>query len=181
MKGFKKPSILLLAVILACCSLFCACGVSGEILEENFFLSMTNIQYYPQNYTDVDIKYDCFTYRLTDVNGKDYICGVRQCSSGYGCNCGNDTIIGFLLDYGGTIPEPKNQSEKSVEKTWVHIVGKLQSATPKEIEIYAYKKVGDGYEIDTTAPHEKVNFLTLKVSELSLISDYRNLKYYVTK
>ena len=181
MKRLKNITLLLLLPVLTFCALLCGCAVSGKILEENFFLSMTNIQSYPNNYADTEIDYDCFTYLLTDINGNEYICGVRHCSSGYGCNCGNDTIIGFLLEYDGEIPAPRNQSAKDVEKTWVHITGKLKSTTPQEIKIHAYKQVDGGYEIDYNAKPETIKFLTLAVSEITVIEDYQNLKYYVTK
>ncbi|MBO4251795.1 MAG: hypothetical protein J5911_03930 [Clostridia bacterium] len=177
MKIIGKFFVLFIVSALTFCCFFSACAVNGDIIEEDFFMSMTNIQQYPKNYSDIDIRYDCFTYKLTDINGQDHLCGVRQCSSGFGCTCGNDTIIGFLLEYDGEIPEPRNQSEKSVEKTWVHIEGRLKDTELREIQIYAYT---DG-KIDYQKKPETVKFLVLTVSEINLINDYQNLKYYVTK
>ena len=169
----KTLSIVLLLIVM-CCSLS-AC-FDGVIEEKQFFRVMTSIQYYPSNYTDLTLELDCFTYKLVDVQGKEYICGVRKCSSGYGCICGNDTIIGFVLEYDGELPEPKNQSEDTNDKTWVHLVGKLKNADMMNIEIYSYK---DGV-IDTNNT-EQIQFLVLVVESCELIEDYSNLNYYVTK
>lgn len=157
---------------------FSACGGTNryDLNEETFFLVMTNMQYYPEQYVGKEVSYDCFTYRLTDVDGREYLCGVRQCSAGYGCNCGKDTIIGFLLDYEGVIPEPKNQSESTADKTWVHLEGTLPNAQKEEIRIYAYN--GDVIDYDTV---ETVVFYHFAVASLTLIEDYSGLAYYVTK
>ena len=178
-KAVKRIITALIAALTAFSVLpLAACGGDeGYVLnEQTFFLVMTNMQYYPEQYVKKNVELDCFTYELIDVDGKRYICGVRKCSSGFGCTCGKDTIIGFLLDYDGTIPEPRNQSEDSVEKTWVHLKGKLDSAEKTDIRIYAYN--GDEIDYDTV---ETITFLTMKVDELSLIEDYSSLKYYVTK
>ena len=156
-------------------------GCSGDkeyiLNEKNFFLVMTGMQYYPEKYLYTNIEYDCFTYTLKDVNGVEYTCGVRKCSSEYGCTCGNDTIIGFLLEGEVDLPAPKNQSADNNDKSWVHLQGKLKSATKKNIEIYAYLENG---EIDTTRT-EILSFLTFTVESATIIEDYSNLNYYVTK
>ena len=155
-----------------------SCGGNEYVLnEETFFLVMTNMQYYPEQYVDKPIEYDCFTYDLTDTDGNVYRCGVRKCSAGYGCKCGKDTVIGFILDYGGEIPEPKNQSEDTPDKTWVHIKGTVASAEKTKIKVYAY---GEDGEIDYSTV-ENIEFLSFKVEALTAISDYSGLNYYVTK
>lgn len=169
----KKLAVVLLLVVL-CCSL--AACFDGVITEKQFFHVMTSIQYYPSDYVDMTLELDCFTYRLVDVNDNEYICGVRKCSSGYGCVCGNDTIIGFVLQYDGELPEPRNQSEDTNDKTWVHLSGKLKSTDKLNIEIYSYK---DGaIDLNNT---EQIQFLVFVVETCELIEDYSNLNYYVTK
>ena len=172
----RKISSVFLAVGLLFCS---ACGKQKEYIltETTFFLVMTNMQYYPEQYTDCDIEYDCFTYELTDVEGKSYMCGVRKCSSGYGCTCGQDTIIGFLLEYDGELPAPKNQSEDNNDKTWVHLKGKLKRAEKTEVTVHSYLPSG---EIDG-GKTETISFLIFSVESYALIEDYSNLHYYVTK
>jgi len=145
--------------------------------EDNFFLVMTNIQYYPDQYLESQIDLDCFTYELKDVNDNRYILGVRKCSAGYGCTCGKDTIIGFILNYKDEIPEPKNQSVDTVEKTWMHLSGKIASKEFTQITIHSYNEDGS-INYDT---NETISFLTFNVDSLELIEDYQNLKYYVTK
>ncbi len=142
-----------------------------SLKEDNFFLVMTNMQYYPQQYVGKDIDFDCFTYDLTDIDGKTYRLGVRKCSSGYGCKCGKDTVIGFILNYDGQIPEPKNQSEDSVEKSWIHVKGTVAGAEKTKITVFA----ADG------ETKEFIEILTFNASEISVIEDYKNLNYYVTK
>lgn len=169
-----------LSVVLAVFAVFFAgCGKKTEyaLTEDTFFLVMTNMQYYPEQYIDCDIEYDCFTYRLTDVDGKEYTCGVRKCSSGYGCTCGRDTIIGFILEYDQALPEPKNQSEDSNDKTWVHLKGRLKNAEKKDIIIHSYLPNGEIDENNT----ENIVFLVFSVESCDLIEDYSNLRYYVTK
>ena len=138
---------------------------------------MTNMQYYPEQYLDSKIEYDCFTYELTDVDGNSYTCGVRKCSAGYGCTCGNDTIIGFLLNARQPLPEPRNQSEDTNDKTWVHLTGTMPSADKTTITIHAY--LPDG----TVDPEktEDIVFLSLDVDDCQLIEDYSGLAYYVTE
>lgn len=174
MKKYKLIALFAMLFIL-----FSSCGNnSGYLLgEDNFFLVMTNMQYYPQQYVGKDIDFDCFTYDLADIDGKTYRCGVRKCSSGYGCQCGKDTVIGFLLDYDGEIPVPKNQSEDTVEKSWIHVKGTVKSSEKTKIKVYALD--ADGNEDRDTI--EYIEFLTFKVEELDIIEDYTNLKYYVTK
>ena len=143
--------------------------------ESTFFLVMTNIQYYPEEYTNKDISLDCFTYKFQDVEGKDYLCGVRKCTSGFGCKCGRDTVIGFILNYDGEIPEPKNQYEATNDKSWIHITGQLQSQYKTSIKIYAYESDGS-----TSNKTEIVQFLTFNVQTLTMITDYENLAYFVS-
>lgn len=158
-------------------SLF-SCGSPGEYIlnEETFFLVMTNMQYYPEQYVGANIEFDCFTYELEDVNGTSYLCGVRKCSAGYGCTCGKDTIIGFILDSDEELPAPRNQSEDNPDKTWVHLSGTLPSAEKTSITIHSYLPDGT-VDPDKT---EQILFLVFDVSSCDLIEDYSNLRYYVT-
>ncbi len=170
----------ILCIFLAIASLFCsACAKKKEYIltEDTFFLVMTNMQYYPEQYVNCTIEYDCFMYELTDVNGEKYTCGVRKCSSGYGCTCGQDTIIGFILDYAEELPAPRNQSEDSNEKTWIHLKGTLKDAKKTEITIPAYLPSGE-LDGDKT---ETISFLVFSVENYELIKDYSKLHYYVTK
>ena len=146
------------------------------ITESTFFLTMTNMQFFPKRYLDKDITLDCFTYNVSDVNNNTYCCGVRKCTAGFGCKCGKDTVIGFILNYEGEIPEPRNQYEDTNEKTWIHITGQLVSEEKTSIEIYSYDT--DGNITDQT---ETVQFLSFNVSSLELIADYARLKYFVSK
>lgn len=171
----KKFALILLAITV--CFTFVACGPRDYVLNEGtFFLVMTNMQYYPEQYLESNVEFDCFTYELVDVNGESYMCGVRKCSSGYGCVCGKDTIIGFVLEYDGELPEPRNQSEDNNDKTWVHLRGKIKSADKLTVEIFSY--IGDEIDPNTT---EKIQFLVFAVESCDLIEDYSNLNYYVTK
>lgn len=174
----KKLVTLLLAVVLCASCVACvACGGRDYVLNEStFFLVMTNMQYYPENYLKSHVEFDCFTYELVDVNGNSYICGVRKCSSGYGCTCGNDTIIGFVLESEQPLPEPRNQSEDTNDKTWVHLSGKIKSAQKIKIEIHSYLEDGS---VDPNKT-EQIEFLTFAVESCELIQDYSNLHYYVT-
>ena len=173
----KKIALLLLLICLLSVT-FVSCGDQnpGTLTEQTFFYGMTTMQQFPQKYLGKDIAYDCFTYRLTDVDGKDHLCGVRKCSASFGCTCGKDTIIGFLLDYDGVIPEPKNQSEDTSDKTWVHVVGRLVGTQKEEITIHSYDAEGNV----VPGVFEKVPFLRLKVSSIVTI-DGSGLAYYVTK
>lgn len=173
----KKRLFSLLSAIFAL-FMFSSCGDKGYVLnEETFFLVMTNMQYYAEQYVGKPIEYDCFTYDLTDINGKTYRCGVRKCSAGYGCQCGKDTIIGFILKFDGDIPAPENQSEDTPDKTWVHIAGTISSPKKEKIQIYAY---GSDGQIDKNTV-ETIEFLSFEVSSIATIEDYSNLNYYVTK
>ena len=172
----KRSIALILALIL--CLPLAACNSSEDYIldEETFFLVMTNMQYYPEQYIGSNIEFDCFTYELQDVSGQSYLCGVRKCSAGYGCTCGNDTIIGFILDSDDTLPEPRNQSEDTNEKAWVHLSGTLNSADKTDVTIHAYLPDGT-VDPDNT---EQIQFLVFHVSSCDPIEDYSNLRYYVT-
>ena len=176
MKIRKYTSVILLVLVF--CVAFAACGPKDYVLNENtFFIVMTNVQYYPEKYVNSNLEFDCFTYELLDVNGNSYMCGVRQCSAGYGCQCGNDTIIGFILEYDGVLPEPKNQSNDSKDKTWVHLSGKVKSAEKTTIHMKYYLEDGS---VDTGRTDE-IKFLVFAVESCELIADYSNLSHYVTK
>ena len=153
-----------------------ACEEDCVLTESTFFLVMTNIQYFPEQYINKEITLDCFTYNVIDIHEKEYLCGVRKCTAGFGCKCGKDTVIGFILNYDKEIPLPRNQYEDTNEKSWIHIVGKLASEEMKEIEIYSYD--ADGNVTDQT---EIVKFLTFNISSLETITDYSNLAYFVSK
>jgi len=169
----KKFFVLFLVLLISVMAFACAEPDSYVLTENTFFLVMTNIVYYPQQYVGKEITFDSYTYRLTDVEGREYMCAVRKCSSGFGCKCGKDTVIGFILDYDGVIPEPRNQSEDTLDKTWIHTTGKLaleDGYEATDIVIYS----ADG----TTK--ETVSFFTYHVTKLTLIEDYSNLHYYVS-
>ena len=174
MKWIKK--IAFLFALISCLSV-CACAQKDYVLnEDTFFLVMTNMQYFPESYLESTIEFDCFTYELQDVDGNTYICGVRKCSAGYGCTCGKDTIIGFILRSGESLPEPRNQSEDTNEKTWVHLKGRLQGAEKTTVTIHSYLDDGT-VDPDNT---EQIQFLVFEVESCELIEDYSNLSYYVT-
>ncbi len=171
-----------IALLLALClALSAAAGCGGPrewvLDEDTFFLVMTNMQYYPEQYLGSTIEFDCFTYALEDTAGNTWMCGVRKCSSGYGCTCGNDTIIGFVLDYDGALPAPRNQSEDSNDKTWVHLRGGLHGADKVTIPIHAYRPDGT-QDPDKT---EEIVFLVFDVASCTEIADASGLHYYVTK
>lgn len=170
----KKVAVIFLVLLCLFAAVACGGKDSYVLTEDNFFLVMTNMIYYPQQYVDKEITFDAFTYALTDVDGREYMCAVRKCSSGYGCNCGKDTVIGFILDYDGEIPSPRNQGEDGADKTWIRTTGKLAFAddfAPTEIRIYA----ADGSTVET------VSFYTFRAAELTPIEDYSHLQWYVTK
>ena len=154
--------------------LLSGCAADGNIKENRFFLTMYNIQLYPEEYINKQITLDCFTYDIEDINGKITTTGVRKCPSAYGCKCGKDSVIGFILNYDGEIPAARNQAEDSVEKTWIHISGKLASQEKTTLELPSTD--ADGNPITDT-----IQFLTLNVDSLNLIEDYQNLNWYVTK
>ena len=163
--NIKKPLILLSIPFL-----LSGCSKNYDMNESTFFLVMTNIQYYPEEYIGKDISFDSFTYKLTSTQGDDYLCVVRKCSSGFGCKCGKDTIIGFIVDNDLGLPEPKNQYDDTNEKAWVHIVGQIKSTEKTEFEIY-----------NANNEPEPVQFLNLEIRDFSIIDDYSNLHYYVDK
>ena len=174
----KKFLVILLAAFVLLLVPACGSGEKSYVLDEKrFFLVMTNMQYYPEQYLGANVEYDCFTYALTDVSGKQYTCGVRKCSSGYGCTCGKDTVIGFLLNYDGTLPAPKNQSADNNDKTWVHLKGKLHGAEKTTIPVYAV--LPDGSQDTSTV--ENIVFLSFDVEECTEIENTEGLHYYVTK
>ena len=143
---------------------------SYDLDESTFFLVMTHIQYYPEDYLNKDITFDCFTYQLETTTGETYMCAVRKCSSGFGCKCGKDTIIGFIVSKDLGLPEPKNQYENTNDKSWIHVTGQLESTEKTEFSIY-----GDG------GVTEQVQFLSFRIDDFSIIEDYSNLHYYVEK
>ena len=174
----KKAFLIILSIcVFALCLVSCGGSDRYDLTEETFFYGMTTMQMYPEEYVGKAISFDCFTYRLTDVEGSSYLCGVRKCSSGYGCNCGKDTIIGFILDYDGVIPEPKNQSEDTSDKAWIHVEGTIASAEKEEIRIPSYDASGVA---DPNAP-ETVVFYHFTVAFLTEIADGSGLAYYVSK
>ena len=168
----KKRILLILPALFG----LVACEEDCVLTESTFFLVMTNIQYYPEQYMNKEITLDCFTYNVIDIHEEEYLCGVRKCTAGFGCKCGKDTVIGFILNYDKEIPLPRNQYEDTNDKSWIHIVGKLASEEMKEIEIYSYD--ADGNVTDQT---EIVKFLTFNISSLETITDYSNLAYFVSK
>ena len=146
----------------------CSNQKSYVLTETTFFMVMTNIQYYPKEYLNKDITFDCFTYELTSTAGETYLCGVRKCSSGFGCKCGKDTIIGFIMNKDLGLPNPKNQYENTNEKSWIHVSGQIESADKTTFKIYT----ADNSE-------EEVQFLSFRVDDFKVIEDYSNLHYYV--
>ena len=176
MKAWSKClPVLLLCLVLA------GCGEQGPkdyvLDEDTFFLVMTNLMYYPEQYESSSLELDCFTYELVDVEGNSYLCGVRKCSSGYGCTCGKDTIIGFILDSKEELPAPYRQSEDDNEKAWIHIKGHLRDAKKETIKIHAYLPDGS-LDPDTV---EEIVLPVFEVESFETIEDYSGLKYYVTK
>ena len=150
------------------------CTSDGNIKENRFFLTMYNIQLYPEEYVNKQITLDCFTYDIEDINGVVTTVGVRKCPSAYGCKCGKDSVIGFILNYDGEIPPATNQMEDSVEKTWIHVSGKLANQEKTTIELAST-------DVNGNPITDSIQFLTLNVDSLNLIDDYQNLNWYVTK
>jgi len=171
----KKAFIIILVMLLLFSLFACSEGERVDLTEGTFFFGMTSIQLHPADYYGKHISFDCFTYRLTDVNGREYMCGVRKCSAGYGCKCGKDSVIGFILLYDGEIPEPKNQNVDTPDKSWIHVEGKLASAETTEIRLFAYDEDG---QIDYQR-EDSVKFCTFAVESLTVIEDYSSLAYYV--
>ena len=157
-------------VLLSVPFLLSSCSKNYDMNESTFFLVMTNIQYYPEDYINKDLSFDSFTYKLTSVQGDEYMCVVRKCSSGFGCKCGKDTIIGFIVDNDLDLPEPKNQYDDTNDKAWVHVVGQIKSSDKTTFEIYNADNVP-----------EEVSFLSIEIKDFSVIEDYSNLHYYVDK
>lgn len=172
----KRMLSLLLALLTF---LFVGCTqTNGYVLNEStFFLVMTNIQYYPEQYANADIEYDCFTYELIDTDGQRHLCGVRKCSSEFGCACGKDTIIGFFLESDAPLPEPRNQSADNGDKTWVHLKGRLKGSEKKTVTVYAVRADGTP-DLDQT---ERISFPIFSVESCTTIEDASHLNYYVTK
>ena len=174
----KKCLCLLLALTLLCSLSACGGKTKDYVLnEDTFFLVMTNMQYYPEQYADSALEFDCFTYALEDVDGNSYLCGVRKCSAGYGCTCGRDTIIGFLLESQTELPAPRNQSADNNDKAWVHLRGRLKNSEKTDITIHAYLPDGT-IDPETT---ETISFLTFEVESCEEIENTEGLQYYVTK
>ena len=169
MKAFKRSLTLLTLPFL-----LSGCTADGNIKENRFFLTMYNIQLYPEEYVNKQITLDCFTYDIEDINGVVTTTGVRKCPSSYGCKCGKDSVIGFILKYDGEIPAARNQAEDSVEKTWIHVSGRLAGQEKTTIELASTDANGKPIV-------DYIQFLTLNVKTLELIEDYQNLNYYVTK
>ncbi len=177
-KSFIKTICSLLCAVFAFNFAACSDNKDEYVLTENtFFMVMTNALIYPEEYVGKNFELDCFIYDLEDTSGNVYRLGVRKCSSGYGCNCGKDTIIGFILDYDGVLPKPKNQSEDTPDKAWVHLKGRIISTEKTVIEIYGYNADG---ELDKSIK-ETVSFLTYAPDSVTEIADYSGLNYYVTK
>ena len=172
MKHAIKTMLSVLAVLGI---LLTGAGCDYVLNERTFFKTMTNMLAFPSSYMGSNIELDCFVYELTDVeSGEEYTLGVRKCSSGVGCTCGNDTVIGFILDYDGEIPAAKNQSADNGDKTWIHIAGSLESAEKVYVSVYAYR---DGQQTENI---EQIYFYRFRVDTLQEI-DGTGLQYYVTK
>lgn len=177
MKFLSKKITFLICFLCAVACLGAACGSadSYDLNETTFFRVMTNMLYYPEQYLEKEVSLDCFVYEVEDAEtGEKYVCGVRKCSSGYGCTCGNDTIIGFILDYSGDIPAARNQSEDTSDKTWIHISGQLVNAEKTFVSVHSYLNG------QPTENIEKIYFYRFAVNTLTEI-DGTNLAYYVTK
>lgn len=166
-------------LILGCLCLFSACGQNPKhytLTETSYFRVMSNMLLIPEQYLGSTIELDCFVYEITDaVTGEEYVCGVRKCSSGYGCTCGQDTIIGFILEYGGALPAAKNQSDDTSDKTWIHIDGALVDAQRCYINVWAFDAAGN-----PTDDTEQIYMYRFAVQSLTEI-DGSGLQYYVTQ
>ena len=122
--------ILSALVILA--AILSGAGCDYVLNERTFFKTMTNMLAFPSSYMGSDIELDCFVYELTDVeSGKEYTLGVRKCSSGVGCTCGNDTIIGFILDYDGAIPPPAIRARTRTTRRGSTLRGSSKATHPR--------------------------------------------------
>lgn len=171
-----KKILNIIFLSMALLAVLTGCGSNSYVLTEtNFFRVMSNMLYLPEQYLGKDVSLDCFVYEIEDaITSEKFICGVRKCSSEYGCTCGNDTIIGFILVYEGEIPAARNQSEDSSDKTWIHIAGQLVDAEKSYVHVWTYE---NGEKTDQT---EKIYFYRFAVASLEEI-DGSNLQYYVTK
>ncbi|MBR1867953.1 MAG: hypothetical protein IJ800_05175, partial [Clostridia bacterium] len=65
-----KKYLLLILSLFCVLPLACSRSTGYTLTEQTFFLVMTNIQYYPEQYIGQKIEYDCFSYELTDIDGK---------------------------------------------------------------------------------------------------------------
>lgn len=181
----KKIKLIFMSLLLSLFLLFASCGADVDeqgrkvyrLNESTYFKVMNNMLMFPEQYDGCAIELDFFLYEIEDIHGDKTLCGVRHCSSGYGCNCGKDTVIGFILRYDGTLPEPKNQSTPDNDKAWIHAKGELSSMQKTLLEIYAYDAEGN---IDKTKT-EQIYFYEFIVEEYSVIEDASNLHYYVSK
>lgn len=171
-------AVLLICTLCACFALP-ACGKEGEkrysLSEATFYKVMYNMVYFPDQYLGATIDLDCFVYEIEDAKtGELFVCGVRKCPSNVGCKCGNDSVLGFLLSYGGTIPAARNQTANDSDKTWIHIAGSLAGTDLTGVNVYTYD--AEGNKTDSV---EKIYFCTMNVSELTEI-DGSGLNYYVS-
>ena len=172
-----KKAIVILLLILVVLLAACSQKTDGYVLDEKtFFLVMTNVQYYPAQYVGKNFVFDGFVYDLEDIDGVHHTCIARKCSAGYGCTCGKDTIIGFVIRYDGDLPAPRNQGDDTNDKAWVHCKGQVASATKQDIKVYAYSNG----EIDYNTI-ETISFPVFNLESFSEIEDYSALHYYVTK
>ena len=177
MKILSRKIAQAVCFLCAFCCMFTACGTvdSYDLTETTFFRVMSNMLYYPEQYLGKSVSLDCFVYEIEDAEtGETYTCGVRKCSSGYGCTCGNDTIIGFILEYAGEIPAARNQSENTSDKAWIHISGQLVDAEKRYVNVHSYQNG------QPTEALEKIYFYAFAVSSLTEI-DGSGLAYYVTR
>lgn len=182
----KRLKTIVIALLLSFVCLFAACGAEKDengnkiyrLNEQTYFRVMSNMLMFPEQYNGSIIELDFFTYEIEDIHGEKYLCGVRHCASGYGCNCGKDTVLGFVLDYDGELPAPKNQSAPNNDKSWIHAKGKLSSTEKVLMEIYAYGADGS---IDYSKDPEQIYFYRYIVEEYSPIEDTSSLHYYLDK
>lgn len=171
----QKISFAILILSVTFCA-FAGCSSGGYSLDEaHYFLTMQNMLYFPENYVGDSFEYDCFVYEIEDaISGETYICGVRKCPANFGCKCGNDSILGFMLVYDGDIPAARNQSENSNDKTWIHVTGIMTNADMTAVNIYSLDAEGNPTEMI-----EKIFFCKLNVETLEEI-DGIGLNYYVS-
>ena len=95
----KKSLLLLIPSLL----LLTGCQNDCNIAESTFFLVMTNIQYYPEEYVNKNITLDCFTYNvkagICDLTGK--LCGEKKTFSG---KVGAYSSVSLFV-FGEAVPE----------------------------------------------------------------------------